>query len=367
MYKNAMMPAVGENGGVHRVSGYHMGYRVDGVAPSTGAGAHGGRLPIDVGGANTGKSRVYAGNDLLCLGCGSQAQGVYFYTTREPVALVSGEICYVLLECIHMTAADRTACGLGAGKAIAAGGWMYSEGTAGGASMHLHIDLGRAQTMPATGKSPWHSIGGGSYAPNDNYPINRALFMPAAMTVYQGTELAGGNVRDNVGYIWHRDTGETPIGEVRIGDSAYNRRTGPGTDKPVVSWAEHESEDNLVLAGRLYTLYETRDGWLRITQRGVGGADGTWIAKEAGTVKLYEGTGTDAVGGTVQSAEKDGRLQHFSVTFGSRETAMAYAGKMFDLALPLEGTASEGDAAALWALALDGGGKYHSEYVEGEV
>ena len=28
MYQKAYMPAVGENGGIHRVSGYHMGYRI---------------------------------------------------------------------------------------------------------------------------------------------------------------------------------------------------------------------------------------------------------------------------------------------------------------------------------------------------
>lgn len=193
MYQNAYLPAVGENGGVHRVSGYRMGYAVDGVTPSTGSGQHGGRLPIDVGGANTGKSKVYAGNDMVALACGSNNQGVWFFSSAEPLVLVSGEICYILLECIHMTAADRSALGLAAGKTIPAGGWMYSEGTAGGASMHLHIDFGRAQDKPKTGKCPWHSIGGGSYAPDDNYPINRALHIPAGMTVYGGTELGGVN------------------------------------------------------------------------------------------------------------------------------------------------------------------------------
>lgn len=58
MYTKAFMPAVGENGGAHRVSGYRMGYAVDGVTPSTGSGQHGGRLPIDVGGKDTGKAKA---------------------------------------------------------------------------------------------------------------------------------------------------------------------------------------------------------------------------------------------------------------------------------------------------------------------
>ena len=159
MYKKAFMPAVGENGGVHRVSGYRMGYAVDGVTPSTGSGQHGGRLPIDVGGANTDKSKVYAGNDMVALACGSSAQGVWFFASTEPLLLVSGEICYPLIEGIHMVAADRSALGLAVGKTIPAGTWMYSEGTAGGASTHLHIDFGRAQDKPKAGKCPWHSIG----------------------------------------------------------------------------------------------------------------------------------------------------------------------------------------------------------------
>lgn len=288
MYSKAFMPAVGENGGVHRVSGYHMGYAVDGVSPSTGSGQHGGRLPIDVGGANTGKSKVYAGNDMVALACGSSNQGVWFFTSTEPLLLVSGEICYILLECIHMTAADRSALGLTAGKTIPAGTWMYSEGTAGGASTHLHIDFGRAQDKPKAGKCPWHSIGGGSYAPDDNYPINRALFMPSDMTVYGGTELGSGNVRDNAGYIWHRDTGEQPIGEVRIGSSNYMRRTGPGTNYAVVDWGEHSADDCKALAGRLYAVYEVSGGWLRITQRGVGGANGQWISAGAGKYTRYD-------------------------------------------------------------------------------
>ena len=231
MYQKAYMPAVGENGGVHRVSGYRMGYAVDGVTPSTGKGQHGGRLPIDVGGKDTGKSKVHAGNDMTALACGSSAQGVWFFASTEPLVLVSGEICYPILECIHMTAADRSALGLAAGKTIPTGTWMYSEGTAGGASMHLHIDFGRARDKPKAGKCPWHSIGGGSYAPDDNYPINRALFMPTGMTVYGGTELGSGNVRDNAGYIWHRDTGEQPVGEVRIGASNY-MSTLPTTARP---------------------------------------------------------------------------------------------------------------------------------------
>ena len=228
MYQNAYLPAVGENGGVHRVSGYRMGYAVDGVTPSTGSGQHGGRLPIDVGGANTGKSKVYAGNDMVALACGSNNQGVWFFSSAEPLVLVSGEICYILLECIHMTAADRSALGLAAGKTIPAGGWMYSEGTAGGASMHLHIDFGRAQDKPKTGKCPWHSIGGGSYAPDDNYPINRALHIPAGMTVYGGTELGSGNVRDNAGYIWHRDGGPDRRGDHRHRRCARRRQLGHG-------------------------------------------------------------------------------------------------------------------------------------------
>lgn len=288
MYKLAYMPAVGENGGYHRVSGYRMGYAVDGVTPSTGSGQHPFRLPIDVGGENTGKSKVYAGNDMVALACGSRNQGVWFFSSAESLLLVSGEICYILLECIHMTAADRSALGLTAGKTIPAGGWMYSEGTAGGASTHLHIDFGRAQDKPAVGRCPWHNIGNGSYAPDDNYPINRALFMPSDMTIYGGTELGSGNVRDNAGYIWHRDTGEQPVGEIRIGDSNYMRRTGPGESNPIVDWREWDYNDCKVLAGRLYAVYEVSDGWLRITQRGVGGADGQWISADAGAVKHYE-------------------------------------------------------------------------------
>lgn len=287
MYKLAYMPAVGEGGGYHRVSGYRMGYAVDGVTPSTGSGAHGGRLPIDVGGKNTGKSKVYAGNDMTALACGSTAQGVWFFTSTEPLLLVNGEICYPLLECIHMTAADRSALGLKNGMTIPAGGWMYSEGTAGGASMHLHIDFGRSQDKPAVGKCPWHGIGSGSYAPDDNYPINRALFLPASITVHGGVDLGNNNVRDNAGYIWHKDTNETPVGEIRIGDSNYMRRTGPGTEYPVVAWGEHSQDDKKVLAGRLYAVYEICAGWLRVTQRGVGCAGGQWISADAGTYKPY--------------------------------------------------------------------------------
>lgn len=287
MYKLAYMPAVGENGGYHRVSGYRMGYAVDGVLPSTGSGAHGGRLPIDVGGKDTGKSKVYAGNDMVVLACGSSNQGVWFFTSTEPLLLVSGEICYPLLECIHMTAADRNALGIFAGRIYKAGSWMYSEGTAGGASMHLHIDFGRSQVKPAVGKRPWHSIGGGSYAPNDNYPINRALFMPAGMTVHGGVELGNGNVKDNVGYIWHRDTGEQPVGEIRIGGSNYMRRLGVGEDNPVVDWGEYSAADCKALAGRLYAVYEVKDGWVRITQHGVGGTAGQWISAAAGSITYY--------------------------------------------------------------------------------
>lgn len=293
MYKKAYMPAVGEGSGIHRVSGYHMGYRVDGVSPSIGSGAHRGRLPIDVGGKDTGKSKVYAGNDMNALACGSTAQGVWFFGSQEPLIHVNGEICYSLLECIHMTAADRSALGLKNGKAIPARSWMYSEGTAGGASTHLHIDFGRSQDKPSVGRCPWHSIGGGSYAPDDNYPINRALFMPAGMTVYNGTELGNGNVRDNVGYIWHRDTGEQPIGEVRIGVSNYMRRLGAGENNPVVDWGEYSAADCKALAGRLYSVYEVKDGWLRITQCGVGGADGQWISAAAGTITYYNGAPAD--------------------------------------------------------------------------
>lgn len=293
MYKLAYMPAVGENGGYHRVSGYHMGYAVDGVSPSTGSGAHGGRLPIDVGGKDTGKSKVYAGNDMTVLTCGSAAQGVWFFGSQESLIHVNGEICYSLLECIHMTSGDRSSLGLKNGKTISAGAWMYSEGTAGGASTHLHIDFGRSQDKPSVGWIPWHSIGGGSYAPNDNYPINRALFMPAGMTVYNGTELGNGNVKDNAGYIWHRDIGEQPVGEIRIGVSNYMRRLGAGESNPVVEWGEYSAADCKALAGRLYSVYEAKDGWVRITQHGVGGADGQWISAAAGTLTYYNSAPAD--------------------------------------------------------------------------
>lgn len=287
MYQKAFMPAVGDGGGYHRVSGYHMGYTVDGVSPSTGSGAHSGRLPIDVGGKDTGKSKVYAGNDMIALACGSTAQGVWFFGSQEPLIHVNGEICYSLLECIHMTSSDRNALGLKNGKTIPASSWMYSEGTAGGSSTHMHIDYGRSQDKPTVGRCPWHSIGGGSYAPNDNYPINRALFMPAGMTVHGGVELGNGNVKDNAGYIWHRDTGEQPIGEIRIGVSNYMRRTGPGESNPVVDWGEYSAADCKALAGRLYAVYEVKDGWVRITQRGVGCNAGQWISAAAGVLKQY--------------------------------------------------------------------------------
>lgn len=287
MYKKAFMPAVGENGGYHRVSGYRMGYAVDNVPPSTGAGQHTFRLPIDVGGKDTGKSKVYAGNDMVALACGSITQGVWFFTSAELLLLVSGEICYPLLECIHMNLADRLALGLKNGKTIPAGGWMYSEGTAGGESTHLHIDFGRARDKPAVGKCPWHNIGNGSYAPDDNYPINRALFMPAGMIVHGGVDLGNGNVKDNAGYIWHRDTGEPPVGEIRIGDSNYMRRIGPGEGNAIVNWQEWDYNDCKALAGRLYAVYEIRDGWVRITQRGVGSANGQWISAAAGSITYY--------------------------------------------------------------------------------
>lgn len=346
MYSKAFMPAVGENGGVHRVSGYRMGYAVDGVSPSTGSGQHGGRLPIDVGGANTGKSKVYAGNDMVALACGSSNQGVWFFASTEPLLLVSGEICYPILECIHMTAADRSALGLAAGKTIPAGGWMYSEGTAGGASMHLHIDFGRAQDKPKAGKCPWHSIGGGSYAPDDNYPINRALFMPTGMTVYGGTELGSGNVRDNAGYIWHRDTGEQPMGEVRIGCSNYMRRTGPGTNYAVVDWGEHSADDCKALAGRLYAVYEVSDGWLRITQRGVGGENGQWISTDAGTLLMYAGTNTLQLMCVVEPSSE----------VIQRAAAAGLSTEQHDC--HLIGPASSGDAMAIWQLCKAEGCRY---------
>lgn len=346
MYQKAFMPAVGENGGVHRVSGYRMGYGVDGVTPSTGKGQHGGRLPMDVGGANTGKSKVYAGNDMTALACGSVNQGVWFFASTEPLLLVSGEICYPILECIHMTAADRSALGLTAGKTIPAGGWMYSEGTAGGASMHLHIDFGRAQDKPAVGKCPWHNIGNGSYAPDDNYPINRALFLPAGMTVHSGVELGNGNVKDNAGYIWHRDTGEQPIGEIRIGESNYMRRVGPGEDNAIVDWQEWDYNDCKVLAGRLYAVYEVSDGWLRITQRGVGGENGQWISTDAGTLLMYAGTNT---------------LQLMCVVEPSSEVIQraAAAGLSTEQhGCHLIGPASSGDAMAIWQLCKAEGCRY---------
>lgn len=318
MYQKAFMPAVGENGGYHRVSGYRMGYAVDGVTPSTGAGQHTFRLPIDVGGKDTGKSKVYAGNDMIALACGGTTQGVWFFTSTEPLLLMSGEICYPLLECIHMNLADRLALGLKNGKTISAGGWMYSEGTAGGASMHLHIDFGRSQYKPTVGKCPWHKVNASSYAPNDNYPINRALFMPAGMTVHGGAELGNGNVKDNAGYIWHRDTGEQPVGEIRIGDSNYMRRIGPGEDNAIVDWQEWDYNDCKALAGRLYAVYEVRDGWVRITQRGVGCADGQWISEKAGTITNYNG-GPDA---TPQADKKMQLITIGPVTQGDADAVL---------------------------------------------
>lgn len=363
MYKLAYMPAVGEGGGVHRVSGYRMGYAVDGVAPSTGAGQHTFRLPIDVGGKDTGKSKVYAGNDMVALACGSITQGVWFFGSQEPLLLVSGEICYSLLECIHMTAADRSALGLKNGKTIPAGSWMFSEGTAGGASTHLHVDYGRSQSKPAIGKCPWHSIGGGSYAPDDNYPINRALFMPVGMTVYGGTELGNGNVKDNVGYIWHRDTGEQPIGEIRIGSSNYMRRIGPGEDYSIVSWSEYSAEDCKALAGRLYAVYEKKSGWLRITQKGVGSAAGQWISKEAGNVSYYNnGIEVDAGGSSPVSG-----MQRLCIIGDSA----AIKAKAESLGLPVEtvtatliGPASNGDAMTLWGMSKTEDKEYFSRFIE---
>lgn len=90
-----------------------------------------------------------------------------------------------------------------------------------------------------------------------------------------------------MGYIWHRDTGEQPVGEIRIGSSSYMRRTGPGESNPVVDWGEYSAADCKALAGRLYSVYEVKDGWLRITQRGVGGTAGQWISAAAGTLKSY--------------------------------------------------------------------------------
>lgn len=356
MYKKAFMPAVGENGGYHRVSGYRMGYAVDGVTPSTGSGAHGGRLPIDVGGKDTGKSKIYSGNDMTALACGSTAQGVWFFGSQEPLLHVNGEICYSLIECIHMTAADRLALGLKNGLAIPAGGWMYSEGTAGGASMHLHIDFGRSQDKPTVGKCPWHSIGGGSYAPNDNYPINRALFLPDGMTVHGGVELGNSNVKDNAGYIWHRDTGEPPIGEIRIGDSNYMRRTGPGESNPVVDWGEYSADDCKALAGRLYTVYEVRDGWVRITQHGVGGFDGQWINGAAGNITYYE-----------EDKPMENKLQKVCIvdpTLDIIEDAKAKGLPVEIQACALIGPASDGDAMALWQKSEADGSHYFSSFTE---
>lgn len=356
MYKKAFMPAVGEGGGYHRVSGYRMGYAVDGVAPSTGSGAHGGRLPIDVGGKDTGKSKVYAGNDMNVLACGSSQQGVWFFTSTEPLILVSGEICFPLLECIHMTADDRNDLAIFAGRIYKAGEWMYSEGTAGGASMHLHIDFGRSQNKPAVGKCPWHSIGSGSYAPDDNYPINRALFLPAGMTVHGGVELGNGNVKDNVGYIWHRDTGEQPVGEIRIGASNYMRRTGPGESNPVVDWGERSADDCKALAGRLYAVYEVSGNWVRITQRGVGGADGQWISGAAGRITYYE-----------EDKPMENKPQKVCIvdpTFDIIEDAKAKGLPVEIRACALIGPASDGDAMDLWQKSEADGSHYFSSFTE---
>lgn len=356
MYKKAFMPAVGEGGGYHRVSGYRMGYAVDGVTPSAGSGAHGGRLPIDVGGKDTGKSKIYAGNDMTALACGSTAQGVWFFGSQEPLLLVSGEICYPLLECIHMNLADRLALGLKNGKTIQAGGWMYSEGTAGGASTHLHIDFGRSQDKPAVGKCPWHNVGNGSYAPNDNYPINRALFMPAGMTVHGGVELGNGNVKDNAGYIWHRDTGEQPVGEIRIGESNYMRRIGPSEDNAIVDWQEWDYNDCKALAGRLYAVYEVRDGWVRITQRGVGSANGQWISAAAGSITYYK-----------EDKPMENKLQKICIV----DPTDAIIANAKAKGLPVEirtcalvGPASNGDAMDLWTQSQTEGAPYFSSYTE---
>ena len=254
-----------------------------------------------------------------------------------------------------MPAADRSALGLTAGKTIPAGSWMYSEGTAGGASTHLHIDLGRAQDKPAAGRCPWHSIGCGSFAPDDNYPINRALFLPAGMVVYGGAELGNGNVKDNAGYIWHRDTGEQTIGEVRIGASNYLRRTGPGTNYAVVDWSEYSADDCKALAGRLYAVYEVSDGWLRITQRGVGGENGQWICADAGAVKHYE------------EESMENNLQKLCIVDASDSILSSAKAK----GLPVEqrtcwliGPASDGDAMDLWQQSKAAGSQYFSSYTE---
>lgn len=79
MYQNAYLPAVGENGGVHRVSGYHMGCAVDGVTPSIGQreGPAGGAAHLHlIGPASSG--------DAMDLWQQSQAEGrPYFASTTE--------------------------------------------------------------------------------------------------------------------------------------------------------------------------------------------------------------------------------------------------------------------------------------------
>lgn len=62
---------------------------------------------------------------------------------------------------------------------------------------------------------------------------------------------------------------------------------------------------------------------------------------------------------------RDTRLQNYTITPGSRESALEIAGLAYDLGLPQNYTASSGDATALWAKTLAGGGTYKSEYVEG--
>ena len=136
------------------------------------------------------------------------------------------------------------------------------------------------------------------------------------------------------------------MGEVRIGCSNYMRRTGPGTNYAVVDWGEHSADDCKALAGRLYAVYEVSDGWLRITQRGVGGENGQWISTDAGTLLMYAGTNTLQLMCVVEPSSE----------VIQRAAAAGLSTEQHDC--HLIGPASSGDAMAIWQLCKAEGCRY---------
>ena len=145
---------------------------------------------------------------------------------------------------------------------------------------------------------------------------------------------------------------------MRIGASNYMRRIGPGTNYAVADWGEHSADDCKALAGRLYAVYEVSDGWLRITQRGVGSADGQWISADAGIITYYNSKEDEPV---------ENKLQKLCIV-DATDSILASAREK---GLPVEqrtcyliGPASDGDAMDLWQQSQAEGSPYFASTTE---